>query len=154
MHGYEHRTLRSLISRFWHFFCDASDWIWPTLCSLLTFRESYRCFGVYLPRFSCSCLFFRKSRKWDLCALCHGIQISMEAILACHPARSTEWLDCHPKSCELWRICTGPIVTAIILRLCICPPNHRSEHVWAQGFLTEFYGKQQRTWDLRRWKHK
>ena len=44
-----------------------------------------------------------------LCALRHGIQISMEAILACHPARSTEWLDCHPKSCELWRIRTGPI---------------------------------------------
>ena len=36
-----------------------------------------------------------------LCALRHGIQISMEAILDCHPARSTEWLDCHPKSCEL-----------------------------------------------------
>ena len=34
----------------------------------------------------------------------------MEAILACHPARSTEWLDCHPKSCELWRIRTGPIL--------------------------------------------
>ena len=33
----------------------------------------------------------------------------MEAILACHPARSTEWLDYHPKSCELWRIRTGPI---------------------------------------------
>ena len=33
----------------------------------------------------------------------------MEAILACHPARSTEWLDCHPKSCERWRIRTGPI---------------------------------------------
>ena len=33
----------------------------------------------------------------------------METILACHPARSTEWLDCHPKSCELWRIRTGPI---------------------------------------------
>ena len=47
--------------------------------------------------------------KWGLCALRHGIQISMEAILACHPARSTEWLDCHPKSCELWRIRTGPI---------------------------------------------
>ena len=41
--------------------------------------------------------------------LCLGIHISMEAILACHPARSTEWLDCHPKSCELWRIRTGPI---------------------------------------------
>ena len=27
---------------------------------------------------------------WGLCALRHGIQISMEAILACHPARSTE----------------------------------------------------------------
>ena len=34
----------------------------------------------------------------------------MEAILACHPARSTKWLDCHPKSCELWRIRTGPIL--------------------------------------------
>ena len=46
---------------------------------------------------------------WGVCTLRHGIQISMEAILACHPARSTEWLDCHPKSCELWRIRTGPI---------------------------------------------
>ena len=38
----------------------------------------------------------------------------MEAILACHPARSTEWLDCHPKWCEdyeLWRIRSGPIWT-------------------------------------------
>ena len=33
----------------------------------------------------------------------------MEAILACHPVRSTKWLDCHPKSCELWCIRTGPI---------------------------------------------
>ena len=47
--------------------------------------------------------------EWGLCALRHGIQLSMEAILACHPARSTDWLDCHPKSCELWRIRTGPI---------------------------------------------
>ena len=47
------------------------------------------------------------SIQWGLCALRHGIQISMEAILTCHPARSTEWLDCHPKSCELWRIRTG-----------------------------------------------
>ena len=49
--------------------------------------------------------------QWGLCALCRGIQISMEAILACHPVRSTEWLDCHPKSCELWRIRTGPHLT-------------------------------------------
>ena len=28
--------------------------------------------------------------QWGLCALHHGIQISMEAILACHPARSTD----------------------------------------------------------------
>ena len=47
--------------------------------------------------------------QWGLCALRHSIQISMEAILSCHPARSTKWLDCHPKSCELWRIRTGPI---------------------------------------------
>ena len=50
-----------------------------------------------------------RSGEWGLCALRHGIQISMEAILACHPVRSTEWLKCHPKSCELWRIRTGPI---------------------------------------------
>ena len=54
---------------------------------------------------------YRESQtQWGLCALRHGIQILMEAILACHPARSTEWLDCHPKSCELWRIRTGPII--------------------------------------------
>ena len=47
--------------------------------------------------------------QWGLCALRQGIQISMEAFLACHPARSTEWPDCHPKSCELWRIRTGQI---------------------------------------------
>ena len=31
-----------------------------------------------------------ESSEWGLCALRHDIQISMEAILACHPARSTE----------------------------------------------------------------
>ena len=40
--------------------------------------------------------------QWSSCALRHGIQISMEAILACHPARSTEWLDWVTNSCELW----------------------------------------------------
>ena len=50
-----------------------------------------------------------REQRLGLCALRHGIQISMEAILTCHPARSTEWLHCHPKSCELWRIRTGPI---------------------------------------------
>ena len=53
--------------------------------------------------------FENKPVEWGVCALRHGIQISMEAILACHPARSTEWLECHPKWCELWRIRTGPI---------------------------------------------
>ena len=37
--------------------------------------------------------------------------VSMEAMLACHPARSTEWLDCHPKWCELWHFRTGPILS-------------------------------------------
>ena len=32
----------------------------------------------------------KSTGEWGLCALRHGIQISMEAILACHPARSTE----------------------------------------------------------------
>ena len=37
------------------------------------------------------------------------IQNSMEAILACHPALSTEWLDWVATSCGLWRMHTGPI---------------------------------------------
>ena len=65
--------------------------------------------------------------KWGLCTLHHGIQISMEAILACHPARSTEWLDCHPKSCELWRIHTGPIaigtVSLLSIHVFLTPPQ-------------------------------
>ena len=49
------------------------------------------------------CITWTQLVQWGLWALRHGIQISMEAILACHPARSTEWLDCHPKWCEQWR---------------------------------------------------
>ena len=44
------------------------------------------------------------SQQWGLCALRHGSQNSMAAILACHPAQSTEWLDCVAKLCELWHI--------------------------------------------------
>ena len=44
------------------------------------------------------------------CVLRHGIQNSMEAILDCHPALSTEWLDWVAKWCERWRMRTGPIV--------------------------------------------
>ena len=54
-------------------------------------------------------LYWYDTKKWDLCVLRYDIQISMEAILACHPARSTEWLDWVVKSCELWRSRTGPI---------------------------------------------
>ena len=50
--------------------------------------------------------------QWGLSALRHGIQNSMEAILACHPALSTKWLDWVAISCERWRIRTGPIVSA------------------------------------------
>ena len=41
------------------------------------------------------------------CALCHGIQYSMEAILACHPAihRMTGWVAI---SCELWHMQQAP----------------------------------------------
>ena len=53
--------------------------------------------------------------KWGLCWLRHGIQNSMEAILACHPALSRDWLDWVAKSCELWQICTGPILSMLLL---------------------------------------
>ena len=47
--------------------------------------------------------------KWGLCALRHGIQISMEAILACHPVRLSEWLDCNPKSCDYDAFAPAPL---------------------------------------------
>ena len=47
--------------------------------------------------------------QWGPCALRHGIQNSMEAILACHPARSTKLLNWVAKWCERWRMRTGPI---------------------------------------------
>ena len=51
--------------------------------------EAFQWWNTLWKKSSCN-------NKWGLCALRHGIQISMEAILACHPARSTKWLDCHP----------------------------------------------------------
>ena len=50
-----------------------------------------------------------KSSKCGLCALRHGIQNSMEAILACHPALSVQWLDLAAKCCDLWRNRRSPI---------------------------------------------
>ena len=56
--------------------------------------------------------------RWGLCASRHGIQASMEAILACHPALSTKWLDWVVKWCQRWCMCTGPCVTSFST-LCI-----------------------------------
>ena len=53
--------------------------------------------------------------QWGSCALHHWIQSSMEAILACHPAVSTEWLDWVAISRILWRMRT---------RLPLCFVNH------------------------------
>ena len=48
------------------------------------------------------CTEYHKVTDYGLCALCHGIQNSMAAILACHTAWSTEWLDWVATLCELW----------------------------------------------------
>ena len=40
--------------------------------------------------------------KQGPCTLRHRIQNSMEAILACHPALSTKWLDWVAQWCERW----------------------------------------------------
>ena len=43
-------------------------------------------------------------------ACAHFVMVTKsEAILACHPARFTEWPGWVGNSCELWRIRTGPI---------------------------------------------
>ena len=46
--------------------------------------------GIFFTTFVWTVRLRRGRIQWGLCALRHGIQISMEAILACHPARSTE----------------------------------------------------------------
>ena len=82
--------------------------------------------------------------QWDLCALHHGIHISMEAILACHPARSTEWLDCHPKWCELWHIRTGPINVPYIYFLKMCLSGLR-----IYGECTKSYERESKKYHLK-----
>ena len=39
----------------------------------------------------------------------------MEAILTCHPALSTKWLDGVAKWCERWRMRTGPILQVVYI---------------------------------------
>ena len=69
----------------------------------------------------------RLETQWRPCALRHRFQNSMEAILACHPALSTEWLGWVAKWCERWRIFTGPILLLEVVRT-IRSHVHWSEH--------------------------
>ena len=65
------------------------------------------------------------------CALCYAIQNSMEAILACHPALSTKWLDWVAKWCERWCMRTGPIDTTAMYRYTVrsCPCRAISRNI-------------------------
>ena len=77
---------------------------------------------------------FTHESEWGLCALRDGIQTLMEAILACHPARSTEW-TWMAKWCEVLQAslvpCAQqrygplafltPFVFLLIHRLVTCP---------------------------------
>ena len=67
--------------------------------------------------------------EWGLSALRHGIQNSMEAILACHPALSTNWcrmaISCEKKK---RRFRTGPIW--LLCGYCILPSQTESYGWW------------------------
>ena len=84
---------------------------------LRVFPPTWRCISTSIPchTLQLSFSFYPHTHgqltelQWGLCALRNGNQNSMEAILACHPALSTEWVDWVAKWCELWRIRTGPI---------------------------------------------
>ena len=56
--------------------------------------------------------------QWARYTLRHAKQIAMEAILACHPGWSTEWLDWVANSCEPWRIHTG-LIAIVGLAWCL-----------------------------------
>ena len=80
---------RSLLVLLWGEFRDNRDksygilvenhWLGLTLIVFQLWRNAWE--YMYFP-----------AREWGPCALHHWIQSSMEAILACHPAVSTEWL--------------------------------------------------------------
>ena len=60
---------------------------------------------------------FTRLLRWGRCASCHGIQFSIEAILACHQAQSTCSLGRVASSCELnvrgrWLLLSQNVVVA------------------------------------------
>ena len=67
--------------------------------------------------------------QWGLCAVRHGIQNSMEAILACHQAQATKILDWVAFPCERWCMRAGPIAL-------------RDHNFWTKRFCSmEFDGE-------------
>ena len=77
----------------------------------VTFKKKIKKWRISCKNYPfCSLSFHLVLCLWGLCTLRRGIQNSMEAILAFHPAWPTEWLHCWlAKWCENWRIRTGPI---------------------------------------------
>ena len=82
--------------------------------------------------------------QWGPCPLCHCIQNSMEAILACNPAGYTEWLDWPwaAISRELWRIHTGPISTELIAQGAVkknCTNSHKKKNIFCGCWCNFFH---------------
>ena len=79
-------------------------------CQTPTCGVAYSCSYVLLcgltTPFKFNCLLLGA----HACTVRHGIQTSMEAILACHPASSTKCLDWVAKLCERWSMRAGPIL--------------------------------------------
>ena len=97
--------LRSVVTNYFMF--GRLDWLVGHVC--LQYTPSQK------KRLSDSKLQVSWLSDIGACTLRHGIQNSMEAILACRPALSTEWLGWVAISCEVWCMRTSSVPISFFL---------------------------------------
>ena len=119
-----------------------------TVTTFFFFFLQFICYVMWLGFFFCIVLIqLFQSQENGACAhYFMASKYSMEAILSCHPALSTEWPDWVAISCELWRICTGPVLFWCWLKgYSTCKNNFMPSSIdwlWIEKTLPRFFSFQ------------
>ena len=70
-----------------------------------------------------------EQNQWAMCTLHHGIQYSMEAILACHPALSTGWVGWLANRVNYDMFAPAPLIRSVVYLVSsaslYCKHHHR-----------------------------
>ena len=135
MYNQEHSLIGAVDLVLWRHQLDAGDL--SSLLPIVTSSDVREPISLHQVVFSCTLgldrfqvvggdrvFYCPPDKKCGLCVLRQGMHIQnpMGAILACHPALSTEWLDWVAKSCEIWCIRTGPMDFVYVAMEC--------GHIW------------------------